>query len=42
MSIIGVSTMFIKKYPKKREREDKVGHMIEFDPHWDCLFFKYC
>jgi hypothetical protein len=28
----------IKKYQKKREREDIVGQEIVFDPHWGCPF----
>jgi hypothetical protein len=42
VSMIEGSTALINKYKKKREREDRTNHEIEFDPHWECPFFKYC
>jgi hypothetical protein len=41
VSMIGGSTTLIKKYEKKREREDITEQGVEFDSHWECLFFKY-
>jgi hypothetical protein len=33
MTMIGRSAALIKKYHKKREREERVDHEIRFDPH---------
>jgi hypothetical protein len=40
--MIGGSTALIKRYQKKWERDDRADCEIEFDPHMECPFFKYC
>jgi hypothetical protein len=41
VNMIGESTTLIKKYQKKREREDKANQRIRINLHWSCPFFKY-
>ena len=44
VSMAGIegSSALIKRYQKKREREEGVFRGSQLDPHWNCPFFRFC